>query len=176
MTRPSDVRKWLGKLGVVGIVSAAMVMIPMFEHPAAAQQTWEPPAQQQWSPPPQGAPVYAPRPPVDTARAVQEATQDAQADNNGVLWFFAGCLLGLIGVIIAAVADPTPPAARMMGKSPEYLAVYTNTYRSVGHSAQLHSALWGLGTIVIVYVVLIIIIVHDANTASNTAPYFILRE
>ena len=175
MTRPGDARKWLGKLGVVGIVSAAMVMIPMFEHPAAAQQSWEPPAQQQWSPPPQGAPVYAPPPPVDTARAVQEATQDAQADNNGVLWFFAGCLLGLIGVIIAAVADPTPPAARMMGKSPEYLAVYTNTYRSVGHSAQLHSALWGLGTILVVYVVLIVILVHDANTASQTT-YFILRQ
>ncbi|HEY4393412.1 MAG TPA: hypothetical protein VGP64_05095 [Polyangia bacterium] len=175
MTRPGEARKWLGKLGVVGIVSAAMVMIPMFEHPAAAQQTWEPPAQQQWSAPAQGAPVYAPRPPVDTARAVMEATQDAQADNNAVLWFFAGCLLGLIGVIIAAVADPSPPAARMMGKSPEYLAVYTNTYRSVGHSAQLHSALWGLGTVVILYVVLIIIIVHDANTASQ-GSYFILRQ
>jgi hypothetical protein len=176
MTRPGDVRKWLGKLGVVGIVSAAMVMIPIFEHPAAAQSSWEPPAQQQWSaPPPGGAPVYAPPPPVDTARAVMEATQDAQADNNAVLWFFAGCLLGLIGVIIAAVADPSPPAARMMGKSPEYLAVYTNTYRSVGHSAQLHSALWGLGTVLILYVVLIIVIVHDANTTS-TGTYFILRQ
>ncbi len=61
-----------------------------------------------------------------------EATQDAQADENGTLWFFAGCLLGLIGVVIAAVAEPTPPPARLMGKSPEYLAVYTQTYKSAG--------------------------------------------
>lgn len=175
MTRPGEVRKWLGKLGVVGIVSAAMVMIPIFEHPAAAQSSWEPPAQQQWTQPAPGAAVYAPPPPIDPARVVQQATQDAQADENGALWFFAGCLLGLIGVIIAAVADPTPPAARVMGKSPEYLALYTSTYRSAGSSAQLHSALWGLGTIVIVYVVLIVIIVHDANTASQSS-YFILRQ
>jgi hypothetical protein len=170
MSRPRNVRKWFGKLGVVGIVSAAMIMIPIFEHPAAAQQTWEPPAQQQWSPPPAGAPAYAP-PPVDTGRAVMEATQDAQADTNGVLWFFAGCLLGLIGVVIAAVADPTPPPARMMGKSPEYLAVYTNTYKSVGHSAQLHSALWGLGTAVVVVVVIYVIIIVAFVKSQPTYTY-----
>jgi hypothetical protein len=173
MSKPRNLRKWLGKFGVVGIVSAAMIMVPLLEHPVAAQQTWEPPAQQQWSPPAPGAPVYAP-PPVDTGRAVLEATQDAQADTNGVLWFFAGCLLGLIGVVIAAVADPTPPPARMMGKSPEYLAVYTNTYKSVGHSAQLHSALWGLGTavvvVVVIYVILVVAIIHDANTMPTTYP------
>jgi hypothetical protein len=170
MSRPRNVRKWLGNLGVVGIVSAAMIMIPIFEHPAAAQQTWEPPAQQQWAPPPAGAPVYAP-PPVDTGRAVMEATQDAQADNNGVLWFFAGCLLGVIGVVIAAVADPTPPPARMMGKSPEYLAVYTNTYKSVGHSAQLHSALWGMGTalvvLIVIYVIIIVAVVKSQPTYTT---------
>lgn len=176
MTRPGDVRKWLGKLGVVGIVSAAMVMIPIFEHPAAAQSTWEPPAQQQWAPPPAGAPVYAPPPPpVDTARAVMEATQDAQADSNGVLWFFAGCLLGLIGVVIAAVSDPSPPLARVMGKPPEYVSIYTNTYRSAGHTAQLHSALWGCGATLIAEVVLIILIVHS-NSASGTATAFVLRQ
>jgi hypothetical protein len=164
----------LGRFGVVGIVSAAMVMIPIFEHPASAQQSWEPAPQQQWAPATPGAPVYAPAP-VDTARAVMEATQDAQADNNGVLWFFAGCLLGLIGVIIAAVVDPTPPAARMIGKSPEYLAVYMTTYKSAGHSAQLHSALWGVGAILIVYVVIIIIILEEAK--ANMMPVaYIMRQ
>jgi hypothetical protein len=178
MTRPRNVRKWLGNLGVVGIVSAAIVLVPIFEHPAAAQSSWEPPAQQQWSAPPPGVPVYGqppPPPPVDAARAAMEATQDAQADSNGVMWFFAGCLLGIIGVVIAAVVDPYPPAARMLGKSPEYMAIYTSTYRSVGHSAQLHAALWGLGTVIILYVVLIILVIHDANTASQSS-YFILRE
>jgi hypothetical protein len=176
MTRRRDVRKWFGKLGVVGIVSAAMVMIPLFEHPAAAQQTWEPPPQQQWSQPPPGAPAYAPPPPFDSARAVQEATQDAQADNNGALWFFAGCLLGLIGVIIAAVADPSPPMARVMGKSPEYVTIYTSTYRSAGHTAQLHSAMWGCGVVLIVEIGLLIFLVHQTNTTSGTGTAFILRQ
>ena len=176
MTRSRNVRKWVGNISVIGIVSAAMVMIPLMEHPVQAQQQWAPPQQQQWAPPPAGAPAYAP-PPVDTSRAVMEATADAQADTNGVLWFFAGCLLGLIGVVIAAVADPTPPPARLMGKSPEYLAVYTQTYKSEGHSAQLHSALWGLGTavvvVVVIYVILIVAIVHNTNT---TTTYYILRQ
>jgi hypothetical protein len=171
MSKPRDVRKWLGRFSVVAIVSSAMVMIPIFEHPACAQQQWAPPQQQQWAPPPAGAPAYAP-PPVDTNRAVMEATQDAEADTNGVLWFFAGCLLGLIGVVIAAVADPTPPPARMMGKSPEYLAVYTNTYKSVGHSAQLHSALWGLGTAVVVVVIIyVILIVAVVKSTPSTTTY-----
>jgi hypothetical protein len=174
MSKPRDIdfRKWLGRFSVVAIVSAAMVMIPMFEHPACAQQQWAPPAQQQWSPPPAGAPAYAP-PPVDTSRATMEATQDAQADNNGVLWFFAGCLLGLIGVVIALVAEPTPPAARLMGKSPEYLAIYTQTYKSEGKSAQLRSALWGLGTAVVVVVIIyVIIIVAFVKTANTTTTYY----
>ena len=176
MTRSRNVRKWVGNISVIGIVSAAMVMIPLMEHPVQAQQQWAPPQQQQWAPPPAGAPAYAP-PPVDTSRAVMEATADAQADTNGVLWFFAGCLLGLIGVVIAAVADPTPPPARLMGKSPEYLAVYTQTYKSEGHSAQLHSALWGLGTavvvVVVIYVILIVAIVHTTNTTTTN---YILRQ
>jgi hypothetical protein len=173
MTRPRSLRKWLGKCGVVGIVSAVMVMIPLLEHPVAAQQSWSPPTQQ-WSPAPPGAPYYAPAP-VDTSRAVMEATQDAQADNNAVLWFFAGCLLELIGVLIAALVDPTPPPARLMGKSPEYVAVYVQTYKSEGRSAQLKSALWGLGTVIVLSVILIIVLVRSAS-ATEGPEFIIMRQ
>jgi hypothetical protein len=170
MTRSARVRKWMGTFVVVGVVSGAMIVSPLLEHPVCAQQGWAP-QQQGWAPPPAGGqPYYAP-PPVDTARAVMEATQDAQADENGVLWFFAGCLLGVIGVVIAAVADPSPPPARLMGKSPEYLAVYAQTYRSEGHSAQLRSSLWGLGTAVVVivaiYVIIIVAFVKSQPTYYN---------
>ena len=97
-----------------------------------------------------------------------EATQDAQADENGALWFFAGCLLGLIGVVIAAVAEPTPPPARLMGKSPEYLAVYTQTYKSEGKSAQLRSSLWGVGTALVVVVAIWVIIVVSVTKSQPT--------
>jgi hypothetical protein len=49
------------------------------------------------------------------------------------------------------------------------------TYKSVGHSAQLHSALWGVGVILIVYVVLIVIIVEQANAMSTSTIQYIMR-
>jgi len=162
--RRVGVRKWAGALIVVAVVSGAMIASPLLEHPVQAQQSWEPqPQPQTWGPPAPGAPAYgyAPPPPFDPARAAMEATQDAQADENGALWFFAGCLLGVIGVVIAYVADPTPPPARLMGKSPEYLAIYMRTYQSEGRSAQVRSALWGIGVVVILTVVLIIVIVKS---------------
>jgi uncharacterized membrane protein len=61
--------------------------------------------------------------------------------------------------VIAAVAEPTPPPARLMGKSPEYLAVYTQAYKSEGKSAQLRSSLWGVGTLLVGFVVLYVIII-----------------
>ena len=176
MTRPAGVRKvggrkWAGTFAIVAMVSGAMIVSPLLEHPVQAQQSWTPPQQQSWGPPQQGGPAYGYAPqPVDTARAVMEATQDAQADENGALWFFAGCILGLIGVVIAAVAEPTPPPARMMGKSPEYLAVYTQTYKSEGKSAQLKSSLWGVGTTVVVFVALYVIIIVSL-TKSQPAYY-----
>ena len=163
--RRVGVRKWAGTFIVVAVVSGAMIASPLLEHPVQAQQSWEPQTQTQtWGPPAPGAPpygYYAPPPPFDPARAAMEATQDAQADENGALWFFAGCLLGVIGVIIAYVAEPAPPAARLMGKSPEYLAIYMRTYQSEGRSAQVRSALWGIGVVVILTVVLIIVIVKS---------------
>jgi hypothetical protein len=175
MTRPAGVRKvgirkWAGTLAVVALVSGALIVSPLLEHPVQAQQSWAPPQQQQSWGPPQGGPAYGP-PPVDTARAVMEATQDAQADENGTLWFFAGCILGLIGVVIAAVAEPSPPPARLMGKSPEYLAIYTQTYKSEGKSAQLRSSLWGIGTTVVVFVVIYVILIVTVLKSEPTTTY-----
>jgi hypothetical protein len=175
MIRPASVRKvggrqWASTLAVVALVSGAMIVSPLLEHPVQAQQSWAP-QPQTWGPPAPGAPGYGYAPqPVDTARAVMEATQDARADENGALWFFAGCLLGLIGVVIAAVAEPTPPPARLMGKSPEYLAVYTQTYRAEGKSAQLRSSLWGVGTVVVAFVVIYVIII--VSLTKNQPTYY----
>jgi hypothetical protein len=162
MTRPpSNIRQWAGTFLVVAVVSGAMIISPLLEHPVQAQQSWAP-QPQSWGPPAPGAPAYgyAP-PPVDPARAVIEATEDAEADENAAAWFLAGCVLGVIGLVIAYVAAPTPPAARLLGKSPEYLAIYMQTYQSEGRTAQFHSALWGIGTITIVGVVLIIVILRN---------------
>ncbi|HVV50653.1 MAG TPA: hypothetical protein VHO06_13390 [Polyangia bacterium] len=162
MIRSVRVRKWAGTSAIVAVVSALIVASPLLEHPVCAQQTWTPPPQQGWAPPPTGAPGYPPpayAPPFDAGRAVAQATQDAQADESGGLWFFAGCLLGIIGVIVAYVAEPVPPPARLMGKSPEYVAIYTQTYKDQGRSAQLRSALWGMGTTLVVVVAIYVIVI-----------------
>ena len=82
------------------------------------------------------------------------AERDAEADVSKPLWFGAGCLLlgasgcvggsglesPLVDVIlpglwVAGIAGsyfyrPDPPAERLLGKSPEYVAFYTDAYKA----------------------------------------------
>jgi hypothetical protein len=162
MTRRVGSSRWLGTTITAFVISAAMIMLPEMQRPANAQQSWAPPPQ-----PMPGQPYYAP-PPVDAARATAEAISDAHADTNGTLWYFAGCLLGVIGILIAYVSEPTPPPARMMGKSPEYLAIYTNTYKAEAKSIQGRSAVYGalttVAVVVVIYIIVIVAVVHSTQT------------
>ena len=165
--------RWLRSTLVVAVVSAAMILLPMMQRPAMAQQGWGPAPPPGYGPPP-GYALASPtarQPPVDAARATAEATNDARADTNGTLWFFAGCLLGVIGIIIAYVAEPTPPPARLMGKSPEYLAIYTTTYKAEARSIQGRAAIWGTATVVavvvVIYIIVIVAIVKSNPTYSS---------
>ena len=80
------------------------------------------------------------------------AERDASTDVNKRLWFGAGCLflgassgclmlgssLGDVassGLLITGIAGsyfhrPDPPAERLLGKSPEYVAFYTDAYKA----------------------------------------------
>jgi hypothetical protein len=160
--------RWLRSTLVVGVVSAAMILLPALQRPALAQQGWGPAPAPGYAP---GQPYYYPPPPVDAARAAAEATNDAHADTNGTLWFFAGCLLGVIGIVIAYVAEPTPPPARMMGKSPEYLAIYTTAYKAEARSIQGRAAIWGTVTlaavVVVFYIIIFVAIVKSEPTYSS---------
>ena len=80
------------------------------------------------------------------AQAAADAVADANRDVNKPLWFGTGCLLfGLIFVPLpsgysyfltpAALTGtyfyrPSPPPSRFVGKSPDYVAAYTQTYTS----------------------------------------------
>lgn len=77
------------------------------------------------------------------AEAVADAEADAEADVNKTLWLAAGCLLTGAGVIGAYFIEPTPPAAKLMGKSPEYVAFYTDAYKAKSKNLQGRSALIG---------------------------------
>ena len=72
------------------------------------------------------------------------AEQDAESDAKKVTWFFIGFLGNILGVLITSIYEPTPPASRLLGKSLEHTALYTDSYRAKGRSIQIRQALIGL--------------------------------
>ena len=77
--------------------------------------------------------------------AVAEAEVDANKDVNKPLWFATGgllsglvfvplpgvysCLLPPVGLAGIYFYQPNPPAERFIGKSAEYVAIYSETYK-----------------------------------------------
>ena len=86
----------------------------------------------------------------DAAQAIIDATADAQKADT-TLWTIAGigsgllfgCILGPLTIIGAYALPPTPPAMKLIGKSPEYVVVYTDTYQSIAKKEQATSATLG---------------------------------
>ena len=80
------------------------------------------------------------------AEVVAAAEADANKDVNKPLWFGTGCLLsGLmffplpswyslllppVGLTGTYFYQPAPSLSRLIGKSPDYVTVYTSTYKS----------------------------------------------
>lgn len=93
-----------------------------------------------------------------TEDAMRDARADAQAAANSALWLGAGCLFGIFGLAAAYLMVPSPPATYLMGKSPEYIVVYTDTYKSTAQSIQTKNA--AMGCVV--------------GCAINTVLYFVL--
>ena len=86
------------------------------------------------------------------AEAIAAAERDARNDVNKGLWFLGGCCGNVIGVIIAYADEPAPLATRLLGKSPEYVAFYTDAYREKAKSLQVNSAWTGFAVFTAVYV------------------------
>jgi len=102
----------------------------------------------------------------DMASARAAAERDAQMDVNSGLWFLAGCCLGATGLIISYVYTPSPPASRLMGKSPEYIAYYTDFYRAKSKSIQTGRAWTGCLVSAVGYVVYVVVVI--AATAESS--------
>ena len=116
-------------------------------------KTAQPPSQTQAAPP------DATKPPQQTSSSRESADDaaymaysDARADVNGGTWFTIGCLLGCTGWLIAYMIEPNPPATRLLGKSPEYIAVYSDAYKKEAKKIQAQKALQGclVGTLLTV--------------------------
>jgi len=74
------------------------------------------------------------------AEGMAAGQSDGRANTNGVLWLGAGCLLQVFGVAAAYLYTPTPPAMPLLGKSPEYVAAYTDAYGDAAKSVQTGNA------------------------------------
>jgi hypothetical protein len=85
--------------------------------------------------------------------------QSARANVNGNIWMLAGCVGSWLGVLLAYIYEPTPPATMLLGKSPEYVAAYTDAYRATAKSIQISKVWTGCiisGVLYLVYVVLVV--------------------
>ena len=75
--------------------------------------------------------------------AIVAAERDAQNDVNKGLWFLGGCLSGVVVPMIAYGVELAPPVTRLLGKSPEYVAFYTDAYKAKAKTLRVKSALGG---------------------------------
>ena len=75
-----------------------------------------------------------------------QAVVDAKSDIKEPLGWLAGgflmasglgCLGGSLVILASQAMTPSPPAHRFLGKSPEYISIYTNTYQSEMRSKRL---------------------------------------
>ena len=82
---------------------------------------------------------------TERVEAIIAAEQDAKASvNQGNWWVYGSCLIG----VIAADKTPQPPAARLVGKSPEYVEAYTQAYEKKVQNLQRSAATPGCLTTV----------------------------
>ena len=82
--------------------------------------------------------------------ASEDAKIDAQADVSPILWFVAGFGCGVCGIAAPYVLKPTVPVDRLIGKSPEYMVLYTQEYQRRVRREQAERAALGcvVGTLV----------------------------
>ena len=79
------------------------------------------------------------------------AEYDAEDDVNTAVWLAAGGILGVAGNLpLGAIAiggayvyQPVPPANRLLGKSAEYITIYTDTYKAKTRNLRLSAAAKG---------------------------------
>ena len=110
------------------------------------------------------APLLAQQATNDYLQGKQDGERDAQGNGN---WFFAGCLGGLVGVLIAYVVEPSVPTEQLMGKSIEYVRGYEEGYKNKTKSKNATKALNGCltsGAVEVVFYTVLLVSVSTANT------------
>ena len=89
-----------------------------------------------------------PTQPLDPAealrmQAIADAQKDVEAYVNKPMWFAIGCFFPVFGLIAPYLYKPPVPAGELIGKSPEYVAYYTDAYQAGMEKMQFRYALNG---------------------------------
>ena len=79
-------------------------------------------------------------------QAIADAQKDVETYINKPMWFMLGCMLPVFGLITPYLYKPPIPAGELIGKSPEYVAYYTDAYQVGMEKLQFRSALNGFIT------------------------------
>ena len=72
-----------------------------------------------------------------------EGEKDATADVTGGMWIAVGCLTGGISYIYPSLFNPAVPQGKLVGKSPEFVAGYTDGYNSKRKSIMQKNSCYG---------------------------------
>ncbi len=65
------------------------------------------------------------------------AIKDANKDVDGCLWLGAGCFANIYGIAAAYVIVPSPKVSQLIGKSSDYILIYSETYRKTAKNIQV---------------------------------------
>lgn len=82
-------------------------------------------------------------PNTDEVQAITDAKKDVKAHFNQTLWFTTGCFLPIIGPLVSQRDIKSIPAARTLGKSPQYVAFYIDYYEIYMKKQRYNWALGG---------------------------------
>ena len=71
-----------------------------------------------------------------------DAKRDAKRTDVSA-WALGGCLLPGVAIIVASAITPPIPLTKLIGKSPAYIAFYTDTYQQEAKSKRISAAVGG---------------------------------
>ena len=101
------------------------------------------------------------------------AEQDAKTDVNKLVWICAGLFGNILGLLVAYIYQPTPPASRLFEKSEAYRVFYTDTYKVKTRNVQFTYAAIGLAILVGVYVIIYVVAISMIVDISNKARHLV---
>ena len=105
----------------------------------------------------------------DQQQARIDAEQDAELDVSKILWIVVGFFISLIGILIAYIYQPNPPATKLIDKSQEYAMFYTEAYKEKARSIQLSYSVVGfiISTVIGIIAILSFFALFSSISTSN---------